>query len=201
MPRVCTVCHHLRRKEVDRDLLAGMPLRTIADHWSVSKTALIRHKTDHLASALVKAKDAEEVAHADGLPGQLKQLTADARRIQEKAERAKDYRVASAGVRKLVRIVDLVARLTGELQERNEMNILNVHLDPETAKQVAETYLARHPPDGRQREPCPSPPVPGPQGHWEHHEVPGRVRLPGYRGSASRFDEALLIYGQGWRRL
>jgi hypothetical protein len=59
MPRVCTVYHHLRRKEVDRDLLAGMPLRTIADHWSVSKTALIRHKTDHLASALVKAKDAE----------------------------------------------------------------------------------------------------------------------------------------------
>lgn len=44
MPRTCTVCSSAGREGIDRALIAGEPLRTIADRWSVSKTALIRHK-------------------------------------------------------------------------------------------------------------------------------------------------------------
>jgi hypothetical protein len=48
MPRLCTICTHPQRTVMERALSDGIPLRTIADHWSVSKTALIRHKADHL---------------------------------------------------------------------------------------------------------------------------------------------------------
>jgi hypothetical protein len=143
MPRVCTVCRHSQREEIDHQLLGASPLRTIADQWSVSKTALIRHKAEHLASTLVKSKQAEQVAHADALVDQLKRLTADARRIQEKAERAEDYRAALAAVRELIRIIDLVARLSGDLQARTETNVLNLNVSPDTATRMAEIYLSR----------------------------------------------------------
>lgn len=142
LPRTCTICSHHRRLEIDRCIVAGETFRNIAKRVSLSAAALFRHSR-HLPIDLGKAHEAEQVAHADGLLGQLKQLTSDARRIQEKAERAEDYRAALAGVRELIRIIDLVARLSGELQERNETNILNIHIDPQTATRMAEIYLAR----------------------------------------------------------
>ena len=143
MPRICTICRHSRREEIDHLLLDASPLRTIADQCCVSKTALIRHKAEHLPSTLVKGKQVEQVAHGDALLQQLKRLTADARRIQEKAERAKDYRAALAAIRELVRIVDLVARLSGDLQERTETKILNLNVSSDTATRMAEIYLSR----------------------------------------------------------
>jgi hypothetical protein len=49
-------------------------LRTIADRFSVSKTALLRHEDNHLPAHLMKAKEAEEVACADGLLTQVRYL-------------------------------------------------------------------------------------------------------------------------------
>ena len=66
MPRTCTICSHLKRLEIDKVLVAAEEsLRTIADRWTVSKTALIRHKTEHLPQRLKAAKAAAETA--DGL--------------------------------------------------------------------------------------------------------------------------------------
>src|SRR5512132_269165 len=49
MPRSCTICMHPQRTAMEQALGDAIPLRTIADQWSVSKTALIRHKQAHLA--------------------------------------------------------------------------------------------------------------------------------------------------------
>ncbi len=97
-------------------------------------------------------KDLPSLNHADvhALPEktecllQLHQLTLEAKRLKAKAEREGDLRTALAAVRELCRIVELVARLRGELGERVETKILNVNLDPETAKRIADTFLARH---------------------------------------------------------
>src|SRR6516225_41609 len=145
MPRACSVCRHTQRHEVDHALLSGKTYREITGSFPLSKSALERHR-DHITSSLAKAKEAAVVANADSLLEQLKQLSADARRIQQKAEQARDYRAALAGVRELVRIVDLVARLSGELQERNETNIMNVHVDADVAIRMAEVYLSRRKP-------------------------------------------------------
>jgi len=76
---------------------------------------------------------------------ELRELTYEARRLKAKAEREGDLRTALAAVRELYRIVELMARLRGELREGVEARILNVHLDPETARRIADTFLARHP--------------------------------------------------------
>jgi hypothetical protein len=71
----CTICIHPQREEIDEKLLlSATPLRTIADQFGVSKTALLRHKADHIPTDLVKAKDAKEICRAESLLDKLASL-------------------------------------------------------------------------------------------------------------------------------
>jgi len=124
MPQACTICTHPERDELDRAILANEPNRRIASRCDVSEIALRRHKAGHIRPTLVRASDAAEVARADSLLGQLAELRADARRIGGKAEALGELKTALAGVRELVRIVELTAKLVGELDERPVVNIL-----------------------------------------------------------------------------
>jgi hypothetical protein len=118
-------------------------MRDISGRFPVAKSAVHRHRR-HISAALVSAKDRQQIAHAAGLLDQLKGLTNAATRIKQKAESKKDYRTALAAVRELCRIVELVAKLRGELNERAEINLVNFQLDAETARRIGETFLARH---------------------------------------------------------
>lgn len=122
MPRTCTICRHPERAEIDRALIAGEASRVIARHTAVSRDAVFRH-SQHLSLTLVKSHEAAEITHADSLLDQLQELQADARRIKRKAEADKDYRSALAGVRELVRIVEVMARISGEIEERTRLAV------------------------------------------------------------------------------
>ena len=63
--------------------------------------------------------------------------------IREEALVAGDHRLALACVREFCRVAELRARLRGEIDEKTITNVLHVHFDADTAKRVAETYLAR----------------------------------------------------------
>ena len=65
----------------------------------------------------------------------------EAKRLQAKAENANHLRAAIQAFRELVRLVELKAKILGEIHE-NEINF-NVHLDDATAERMAKTYLAR----------------------------------------------------------
>jgi hypothetical protein len=117
MPRTCTVCSHPERTTIDEALISGgEALRTIADQWSVSKTALIRHKTDHLPAHLAAAHDAAEVVRADSLLDQVRALQAKTLAILQKAEGAGDLRTATAAIGQARQNLDLLGRLAGELR-------------------------------------------------------------------------------------
>ena len=50
-----------------------------------------------------------------------------------------------AGLRELARLIEIRARVVGELRDREiNLNVLNVSLDDSAARRVAGTYLARH---------------------------------------------------------
>jgi hypothetical protein len=143
MPRKCSLCIHDERQEIEQSLLSGDSYRTIAQRFAVSRDAVGRHRR-HLPAALAHAREAKEITRGDSLVGQLRDLTSEAERLKEKAEQAGDYRTALAAVRELCRIVELVAKMTGELDSHTETKILNVTLDAETARRISETFLARH---------------------------------------------------------
>lgn len=143
MPRTCTICRHRKREEIERALLKGEPLRAIAKRSGISPTALWRHK-DHVSEALTKSVEATEMAHAGHLADQLKALIADAQRLKRQAERKRDITTALKAIRELCRLVELAAKVSGDLDERPQHNELHVHVPEDVALRIAETFVARH---------------------------------------------------------
>lgn len=74
---------------------------------------------------------------------QLEDLVREVQIMKEDAQFAGDRRTALACMREFCRIIELIARLRGELDERNQTNIVQVNVDAETAIRIAETYLKR----------------------------------------------------------
>ena len=85
-----------------------------------------------------------EIENGKSVLRQLRDLNSQAEQLKARADRAGDYRTALAALREKTRLVELEARLTGELNERPETKILNFTLDAETARRMTETFLARH---------------------------------------------------------
>lgn len=72
---------------------------------------------------------------------EVEELTQKARLITDQAMMADDLGKALAAIRTRCCILELSAKLSGHLDERNSTNILNLNLDSETARRIAETYL------------------------------------------------------------
>lgn len=148
MPRTCTVCIRPERTAIDQELVHGTAYRTIADRYQVSKTALIRHKAEHLPGHNVKAKEAATVADADDLLGQVQALRQKALDLLAKAEDAGDYRTALAGVRKARACIETLLEVEGELDRRPRVDIL---IAPEWLAVRSALFAALHAfPDARQ---------------------------------------------------
>ena len=124
MPRTCTVCAHEDRAELEGTLIAGVSLRTIADRFAVSKTALIRHKDAHLPPSLLKAKEAREEARADDLLSEVRGLQARTLAVLEAAEASGEHRTALAAIAEARRNLELLGKLAGELDQRPVVNVL-----------------------------------------------------------------------------
>lgn len=85
-----------------------------------------------------------EVERGKSLLVQLRELGSQARYLGVRAKQTGDYRTAVVALRESTRILELEARLTGELNEKSETKILNLTLDAETARRITQTFLARH---------------------------------------------------------
>ncbi len=128
MPRYCTICLHPEREETNAALVADEPYRTIADRWSVSKTALIRHKEGHIPAHLAKAQEAAEVVQADSLLDRLLSLNAETMAIlkEARAGRIKDNELALKAIARAEKQLELQGKLLGELNEAPTVNLLAV---------------------------------------------------------------------------
>src|SRR5215212_11234385 len=124
MPRTCTICEHPQRGEIDEALVGGASNRSAASLYDVSEAAVRRHKGNHLPAKLVMAKAAEEVAEADSLLEQVRDLQYKALGILNKAEEAGELRTALGAIREARGNLELLAKLLGELDERPQVNVL-----------------------------------------------------------------------------
>jgi hypothetical protein len=144
MPRTCTVCSHLRHDKIDKALLAGSALRTIAAQWSVSKTSLIRHK-GHVSATLAKAAEKQEETRGERLLAQLLDLQRRTMELLAEAEQDGDRRVRLGAIREARSNLELIGRFLGELSGgETNINLVSVNIDEATGRRLAETYLSRH---------------------------------------------------------
>ena len=80
----------------------------------------------------------------NSLIGHLETITAELQELQRNAQALHHTRVAFNCLRERTRIIEVVARLRGELESRApQNNFVNVNFDLETSRRVVETFFAR----------------------------------------------------------
>ena len=145
MPQTCSICTHADRRQINAALASEQSLRTIADHFGVSKTALLRHK-EHLKQTvhlLEQEQEDQQEATSQGALDVRRRLLHDARLIDEAFalvwnEKAKD--------------VDLLLRVLTESRQQNKLAAdwlrdtaveqMQVRLN-ELEQKMSELYRAR----------------------------------------------------------
>ncbi len=124
MPRTCTICEHPNRDEIDHLIINGNTFRHIASQYNFSYRAVKRHKDNHLNKKLAKAKEVQEVVHANSLLGQVRDLQMRALNILDAAEGSGDLRTALTAIKETRGCLELLGKLAGELQAGQVVNVL-----------------------------------------------------------------------------
>jgi hypothetical protein len=83
-----------------------------------------RHKDEHVPAHLSKAVEAEAASNAGDLLAKVAVIEAEAQRLAKKAEDAGDLRTAMSGIREMARLIELLARLRGELSDAPTINLV-----------------------------------------------------------------------------
>ncbi len=129
----CSVCQHPSRAQIEAAHVGGLPLREIGKKFDRSKTTIAKHLKKCVPAAVQKALDAKndrEVEAGDAILQEIESLKSESKRLQALAEKKKDYRTAMSAIEKLTRLVELQARIVGQLRD-TEINLTNVQIDPE----------------------------------------------------------------------
>jgi len=132
MPRSCPICDHEDLDEINAALASNERIRTIAARWSVRKTALMRHRNEHLPYSAIEAqeareaeakeaeaKEAEEAALVDDLLDQVRDLQERSLATLEEAEEAEDLNDALQTIREVKDNLELMTKPLNELDDQS----------------------------------------------------------------------------------
>jgi hypothetical protein len=140
--RVCTICSHDRRDEIEDAFIAGTPKRRIASQHGVTERAVRHHMREHLPELLALARDAERAARADTLLDRIEALQSRTLATLDEAEHTDDYRARLAAIREARANLELIGEVTKEI---NRTPTLELHLNPEWLKVQAVIVSALEP--------------------------------------------------------
>jgi len=124
MTRTCTICTHAQRPEIEAALVTGMPYRDIARRYGMSKDAVMRHASDHVAKQIAQAQEAREEAQALDVVRQLKAINGAAVAILAEARRTRDHDTALKAIDRIQRQLELQAKLLGEISDQPVVNVM-----------------------------------------------------------------------------
>jgi hypothetical protein len=123
MPRPCSVCARVDRGAIDEAILSGGPLRRIAAQFGVPATNLRRHAPQHLSAAVAQAQAARERAVGIDVEQQMAAINGASLQVLRDARASGDGRLALLAVDRVLRQIELQAKLRGEIDERPVVNV------------------------------------------------------------------------------
>jgi transposase len=121
--RTCTICHHPERAAIEAALVAGTSYRHIASQFSVGYKSIERHATDHVKQAIKQSQTAKEEAQALDVIRQLKTINSVTLHVLEEVRKAKEHMTTLYAVDRVMKQLELQAKLLGDLDDRPQVNI------------------------------------------------------------------------------
>jgi hypothetical protein len=130
----CKVCAHPDRATIDAEIAGGAASNAVvAQTHGLSKDSVRRHRDSHLSRNLQRIAQRREEAGATKALDRAEDLYRRASSVLDAAEEDGKASLSLAAVRELRGIVELLAKLTGELDERPQVQVLAVSTSPEWA--------------------------------------------------------------------
>lgn len=149
MGNTCSICRRGDVAAIDEVIVGGQSLRNIAQQFGLpDHTALYRHReAGHIPSALVALQQAETSERALSLLENVQQLQREAMAILESAKQAGKLTTALAAIGQASKQLELIGKLTGELDERPQQQTINLFGSVEMQHVLAVIWdvLAPHP--------------------------------------------------------
>lgn len=128
MSRVCTVCSHKRRKQIESAITTGVSNRRIATQFSTSESAIRRHKENCIKPAIQIVQGARQEQSAWNALAEMAWMGEQVHTIYNEVREVKDYRVSLQALNELRRQTELRSELTGELDRSTHVEL---HQSPE----------------------------------------------------------------------
>ena len=125
MPRICTICPHKGREDIEDAVLRGESIRSIArKHPGASEDAIRRHVKNHLSAALQRSIEDERIeVTVDRLIAWTNQLQRKTMVLLGKAERSGDLGNARGLIREARENIMLLGRIAGLLEPNPNVSI------------------------------------------------------------------------------
>jgi uncharacterized protein (DUF1501 family) len=128
--RTCTICNHDSVAEIDRELIAGVPYRDIAERHGVGRMAVSRHREAHLSEALA-AVVVEDHDRARTLVDRIEALVDEAHAFLSAAKADGNTAQGLAALREMRAALELVGKASGELKDSPQVAVVNVQQSDE----------------------------------------------------------------------
>jgi len=147
----CRICKRSDRDEIDRKIASGTAYRRLVGEYGLSLGLLSRHRphiTQEIQQLVVTERNTQRVSSlTNSLLERLETVISEAQSICQDAKATKSYTSAIAALNAVTRNLQLVGRITGELQSNSgsvHMNVnqqINISVydnDTEFAKMIGE---------------------------------------------------------------
>jgi len=152
MVRACTICGDPQHDEIDRRIIRGDSIATIAREFAVSEDALRRHaKANHHIRAVTAIPTSAELATSEDIYKEIEKWHAEAKDLQKTAKSDGDIKTALLGLEKALKCLELLARINGQIREQavtvSLQQSINIYESPEwlAVGSVLAKVLASYP--------------------------------------------------------
>jgi transposase-like protein len=144
VPTPCVTCAHPDREEIDRALVLGAAsMRALARRFGMDRSSLARHRQAHVTPALARVVAEREATGPRSALDRLEELHDLVHRHVHDSPESLPVPL----VRELRAILDTIARIRGELDERPQVAVLNLGTNPEwvAIRHALRSALAPYP--------------------------------------------------------
>ena len=117
MAQKCTVCVHPETKQIEDDIVQGLPNTQIADKFGLDHQSVRYHSIHHLPDKLIHAVRKEETAHAENILTGIKNLLTRTKSILDKAEDKGQNRLALEAIKEARSSYELLSKIAVKLEE------------------------------------------------------------------------------------
>jgi hypothetical protein len=144
MPLACKICSSASRAEIEELFLQGASHRELARNFKTfSRTTVYRHVQNHISHELSRLFNQRPEEQPPALGSAVLQLQGEARQLRDKAKQRGDLKTALMGVREEARLIELYARLTGQLQPKKPQITVDDVISDDHAQRIMDGLMER----------------------------------------------------------